>query len=280
MSLLGFPLYDCSNESDVEQKFLYPLLNHPQFLAIPSRCILTKKSLRAFSFVSKASLPRDYVPDYLVFLFGFPVLVIEAKSPLMGANVAIAEARLYAHVLNENFPSGTNPVFLVCGCNGREFLVGSWDSAAHEQFSCTSLLIGSDHLDRLRQIMGAAALQHKGNRIHRTLTRTSLLRPARQLESQLFLDRVRPNALAPYLNPIYEMFFRAEEPEKIQLILEKAYVDTAELREYDHVLHAMLRQIERTHTQTQTIQTELVRPRRWPAVAVCRSLPDCRGRHR
>src|SRR5271155_5076113 len=32
MTLLGFPVYDCSNESDVEQKFIYPLLNHPQFL--------------------------------------------------------------------------------------------------------------------------------------------------------------------------------------------------------------------------------------------------------
>jgi hypothetical protein len=53
-------------------------------------------------------------------------------------------------------------------------------------------------------------------------------------------DRVKPNVLAPYLTPLYEMFFRAEDPEKIQLILDQAYVDTAELREYDQVLHVML----------------------------------------
>ena len=59
------------------------------------------------------------------------------------------------------------------------------------------------------------------------------------------------------LTPIYEMFFRAEDPEKIQLILDKAYVDTAELREYDNVLHAMLRQVERAlPADYRTIQTD------------------------
>ena len=66
---------------------------------------------------------------------------------------------------------------------------------------------------------------------------------------------MKPNALAPYLAPVYEMFFRAEDPEKIQLILDQAYVDTAELREYDLVLHAMLRQMERT-SDYRTIQTD------------------------
>ena len=79
--------------------------------------------------------------------------------------------------------------------------------------------------------------------------------PASRLSSQLFLDRMKPNALAPYLAPLYEMFFRAEDPEKIQLILDQAYVDTAELREYDLVLHSMLRQIERT-SDYRTIQTD------------------------
>jgi hypothetical protein len=51
-------------------------------------------------------------------------------------------------------------------------------------------------------------------------------------------------------------FFRAEDPEKIQLILENGYVDTAELREYDQVLHALLRQVERSHDLYQTIQTD------------------------
>ena len=256
MTLLGFPVYDCSNESDVEQKFLYPLLTHLQFLGIAPKDILTKRSLRAFSFVTKSSLAKDYVPDYLIFFYGFPVLVIEAKSPTILSTVAISEARLYAHLLNDSFPPNTNPVCMVCGCNGRELLVGSADSGQYTKFSCSELILGSDLLNRLRDLIGVNALEIHGRRIKRTIARTTYTKPAQQLGSQFFLDRIRPNALAPYLNPIYEMFFRGEEPEKIRLILERAYVDTAELREYDHVLHAMLRQIERTHTPSQTIQTD------------------------
>ena len=256
MTLLGFPLYDCSNESDVEQKFLYPLLTHPQFLDIPPKTILTKKSLGAMSFVSKASLPKDYVPDYVIFISGFPVLVIEAKSPHILAGIAISEARMYAQALNESFPSGTNPVSIVAGCNGRELRIGSWDTINSSKFSCAELLIGSDLLRQVRDLIGVVPLSRHGRQIQRALTRTTYSTPVRLLDSQLFLDRIGPNALASYLNPLYEMFFRAEDPEKTQLILERAYVDTAELREYDHVLHAMLRQIERTQAQTQTIQTD------------------------
>jgi hypothetical protein len=70
MSLLGFPAYDLLNESDVEQKFLYPLLTHESFLALPQRAVLTKKSLGTMSFVNKSALPRGYVPDYVIFFPG------------------------------------------------------------------------------------------------------------------------------------------------------------------------------------------------------------------
>ncbi|HTV88721.1 MAG TPA: hypothetical protein VME41_06870, partial [Stellaceae bacterium] len=63
MSLLGYPIVDALNESDVEQKFLYPLLTHESFLAIPSRSVVTKQSLGTMSFVAKSSLPRGYIPD-------------------------------------------------------------------------------------------------------------------------------------------------------------------------------------------------------------------------
>ena len=52
-------------------------------------------------------------------------------------------------------------------------------------------------------------------RIKASLTARTYRTPARRLSSQLFLERVKPNALAPYLTPVYEMFFRAEDPEKI-----------------------------------------------------------------
>jgi hypothetical protein len=256
MSLLGFPIYDALNESDVEQKFIYPLLTHESFLAIPSRAILTKKSLGSMSFVDKSALPRGYVPDYVIFFSGYPVCVIEAKSPDVAAGQAISEARLYSQLLNENFPSGKNPVLIAVGCNGRDLLVSSWDSNAAERFSCAELQVGTARLARLRELMGTLPLNDHAIRIHRAISRVSFTTPARDLGSQMFVERVSPNALAPYLNTLYEMFFRSEDPEKIRLILERAYVDTAELREYDQVLHVLLRQIERTHNSYQTIQTD------------------------
>jgi hypothetical protein len=88
MSLLNIPAYDSSSESDVEQKFLFPLLTHPSFMAIPAKAILTKKSMSSLSFVDKTALPRNYIPDYIVFFHGLPVCIVEAKAP----DVAIKQA--------------------------------------------------------------------------------------------------------------------------------------------------------------------------------------------
>jgi hypothetical protein len=257
MSLLNYPVYDCATESDVEQKFLFPLLTHPSFLEIPIRAILTKRSIGALTFVEKSTLPKNYVPDYLLFFEGFPVCVIEAKGPEIDVEQAISEARLYAQVLNAQFPSGTHPVLMVVGCNGRELAIGAWDTNEHQKFATGELLVGTYPVIAMRDLMGAKRLSDHAVRIQRRMTRHTYVTSSRQLDSQLFVERIKPNALARYLNPLYEMFFRAEDPEKINLILERAYVDTAELREYDEVLHAMLRQIERGQSSHyQAIQTD------------------------
>jgi hypothetical protein len=255
VSLLTIPEYDISTESDVEQKFIMPVLTHPSFLEVPAKAILTKKSLRTVSFIDKSSLPKGYIPDYIVFINGYPVLVIEAKAPGVAIKQALDEARMYGQLLNQNFPTKINPVAFVMGCNGKEIAIGPTDTNDHEVFSVADVVIGSEALARLKELIGAASLSSVGNRVKSSLRARTYVTPAGRLSAQLFLDRVKPNALAPYLTPLYEMFFRAEDPEKIQLILDEAYVDTAELREYDLVLHSMLRQIERS-SDHRAIQTD------------------------
>lgn len=255
MSLLTIPEYEFSTESDVEQKFIMPLLTHPSFLEIPTKAILTKKSLRTLSFVDKSSLPRGYFPDYIVFFNGYPILVIEAKSPDVAVKQAIDEARLYGQLLNQNFPTKINPVAFVMGCNGREIAISATDTNAHQTFSVTDIVVGSDALAKLKALIGVAVFSSIAQRIKGSLAARTYITPASLLPAQLFLDRVKPNALAPYLTPIYEMFFRSEDPEKIQLILDQAYVDTDELRAYDQVLHTMLRHIER-NSDYRTVQTD------------------------
>lgn len=223
MILLNIPVYNSSTESDVEQKFLFPLLTHPSFLAIPAKAILTKKSMGVLSFVEKTTLPRNYVPDYVVFFHGLPVPDVPVRK-------AIEEARLYADTLNKQFPSKVNPIEVVVGCNGRELAVGPVDTNAADIFSVNDLVVGSAKLQELKKKLGVERLNTIGE-LHKNRTAAiAQIKPAKILNPQIFLDRVKPNALAPYLTPLYEMFFRAEDPEKIQLILDQADTMTTLLR--------------------------------------------------
>src|ERR1700722_10495192 len=205
MSLLNIPAYDVSTESDVEQKFLFPLLTHPSFLAIPSKAILTKKSMGSLSFVNKASLPRNYIPDYVIFFRGLPICVVEAKAPDVPAQVAIEEARMYADVLNKQFPAKVNPIEIVVGCNGNELLIGPVDTNSVDRFAISDLVVGSEKLERVKKLLGVDILSTIGERHRRRTNAAAQLKPASTLSPQLFLDRVKPNALAQYLTPLYEM---------------------------------------------------------------------------
>ena len=202
MSLLNIPDYTASGESDVEQKFVFPLLTHPSFLAIPARSILTKKSMGVLSFVQKTSLPRNYVPDYVVFFHGLPICVVEAKAADVAVRQAIDEARLYADTLNKQFPTRFNPIELVVGCNGREIEVGPVDSNSSEKFTADELLIGSAKLRELRAKMGAEKLLSIAEGLKRRVKTNTYLKPAQLLNQQLLLDRIKPNELAAYLTPL------------------------------------------------------------------------------
>lgn len=154
MSLLNIPIYECSNESDVEQKFLFPLLTHPSFLDIPAKSVLTKKSLGTLPFVSKTALPKAYIPDYILFFNGYPIVVIEAKSPEVPSKQAIAEARTYGQVLNQHFPTKINPVAVVVGCNGKTFAFGHTDTNECAEVDVSKLIIGSRQMEELKSFLG------------------------------------------------------------------------------------------------------------------------------
>jgi energy-coupling factor transporter ATP-binding protein EcfA2 len=118
------------NESDVEQKFIYPFLieSEPQGLSLPASVIQTKVNLRRFA-IGKGSEVKLYYPDYVVVVFGLPLLVIEAKSPSESVEEGYRQARLYAGELNSLFHTGLNPVRYVICCNGVELWVGYFDQA-------------------------------------------------------------------------------------------------------------------------------------------------------
>ena len=106
--------------------------------------------------MNKSALPKGYIPDYIVFFNGYPILVIEAKSPDVGIKQAIDEARMYGQLLNQNFPTKINPVAFVMGCNGKEIAVGPTDTNDHKLFSLPDVVIGSEALAQLKELIGAA----------------------------------------------------------------------------------------------------------------------------
>jgi hypothetical protein len=59
--------------------------------------------------------------------------------PLNVDGLAMSALRSLLDGSPHGFPPGTNPVSMVCGCNGGELLVGSWDSVAYDKFPALNL---------------------------------------------------------------------------------------------------------------------------------------------
>ena len=155
----------------------------------------------ALSFVEKTTLPRNYVPDYVVFFHGLPVCVVEAKVPDVPVRKAIEEARLYADTLNKQFPSKVNPIEVVVGCNGRELAVGPVDTNAADIFSVNDLVVGSAKLQELKKKLGVERLNAIGE-LHKIEPQRLPRSNRRRSSTRRFLrpretERARPVSYAP-----------------------------------------------------------------------------------
>lgn len=154
---------DMLNESDVEQKLIYPLLIAPKpfGLGVTPSSIHTKANIRRFK-IDKGTPGKLYFPDYLLVYGGLPLVVIEAKTPGDDLDEAFREARLYATELNATFISGINPVQIVVATDGRKLIAGPTDQelpihslALHELYpdsekmACLQNAISGDRLAKI-----------------------------------------------------------------------------------------------------------------------------------
>lgn len=124
---------DLLNESDVEQKFILPMLTteRPLGLGFSIADFRTKTDLRQIK-IDKGASEKIYYPDYLMIFSGLPLMVIEAKHPKENIESAIREARLYATEINAEFPKKINPCSKIIVSNGRRIICCSWDSSTKE----------------------------------------------------------------------------------------------------------------------------------------------------
>jgi len=231
------------NEADVEMRIITPLLQGAPYLGIPEPFIKPKKYLAPTPFNRKAGLTSGGFPDFSVWMRSFPVLIVEAKPPDVPAEVGYHEAQMYAAYLNQNYPTGINPAHFIFATNGLEFMVGYWD--------CKPILTGSV-IDLLPQSAVTVEFQRLCSRqvldefAHKCLLASKAKRfllPYNLAGGQSLLRAtVNLNQFAAPLAPLLERYFSSSKQSSIKEIVERAYVSSDEVTEYDRILESLLKE--------------------------------------
>lgn len=250
-----------ATESDVEQKILMPLLEGASLLAIPIGNIKTKSYLSPSSLDKGAGKSFGYYPDYSVWWHGLPLLLIEAKAPDVAVEVGFREAALYASQLNQRYPTGVNPCRFVIACNGRTLTYGYADSFPIRSVDVGDLLTGTAELDALREFCRSEIQEQYALEVRAHLRRSTVTMPYNLAGGAALLTGKLPvNTFAADLSPILRRYFASSSPEDSEEIVERAYVSSAEVTEYDRILESLLK--DRLPSQRGALIQELEPDRR------------------
>ena len=238
-TIIGTALH---TESDVEQKILFPLLSGGNYLAIIEQHIRTKEYLSPTAIDKTAGRMTGYYPDYSIWEKAFPLMIVEAKAPDVGAEVGYREATLYAQHLNQKYRTGVNPCRFVMACNGARILFGYWDAKPVFDELIDDLVIGGQALERLKSLCGQAVLGAHALQCLRQIRSPRATRPFNLAGGQALLNSKRPlNTFAADLSPILRRYFSSTADNRNPDIYEYAYVATAEVTEYDRVLKSLMK---------------------------------------
>ncbi len=237
--------HDClvlTTESDVEQKIIMPLLTDGTLLGLPGDRIFTKDFMAPTALDKSAGRSSGYYPDYTAWYRGFPVLVVEAKSPDLSAELGYREASLYARHLNQAYRTNINPCRFIMSTNGCKLLFGYWDAQPEFEIAVNDLRPGSLILERLQRCCGSEILDaHALDCVQRLRARNTVY-PYNLVGGQALLRaRIPVNRFAADLSPVLRRYFASAYEEESREIVEFAYVSSAEVTEYDHVLEALLK---------------------------------------
>jgi type I restriction enzyme M protein len=116
------------NESDVEQFFVFPLL---QDLGFGPDYIETKVTVKEES-IGKGAKRKSYAPDYICYLdkgHKKPTLIVDAKAPNEDARSGMSDALLYASVIRRALDS-PKPEQYCLGVSGARLILKHYDSNA------------------------------------------------------------------------------------------------------------------------------------------------------
>ena len=249
------------NESDVEQKFLTPLLSAPmpQGLSFPINAIVTKERL-VTKIIDKGKKAISYAPDYLIEVEGIPFVIIEAKHPEESVEEGYRQAQLYAQVINNAYPHETNPCNKIIACNGKRLLAGYYDSNNYEiDMNFADFFVGNNSLKKLQDFLQYDIILEESKTYFKKLRTNSLfIKPISQVGSRRIQnEEVQPNSFGANLAFNFQHVFTPDSEEEKLAIVENAYV-LVKRREHhaEPIYKTIKKDITLTQSQYLVIDTE------------------------
>lgn len=241
------------NESDVEQKIIYPLLTEPGLLGIADEAVKPKSYLAPTQLDKEAGRTSGYFPDYSVWLQGLPVLIVEAKDPSVPSQKGFREACLYARHLNSRYTTGLNPCRFIIATNGVNLLAGYWDQETPElDVAVADLNPGTEATEKLISFCHASILANHSSIYFSKIRVAHGIRPFNLAGGKALLNSKCPlNTFAADLSPVLRRYFSStSSDESSREIAARAYVSSIELTEYDRILEAILKDRASPHQDT------------------------------
>lgn len=264
----AFDSISLNNESDVEQKFIYPLLitTLPDGLGYAPSDIATKIDIRKIS-IDKGGKKKLYYPDYAIILDGVPGLIIEAKAPGVDLSEALREARLYATEINAAYPSNINPCQRLLVTDGDRVIGCYWDDESpHIEIRRADINSMDPVFAELQKFASKRAIQSVADALLRKLrTSASYVKPVQMLGGKSVANEsVGDNSFGANVSIEYKYLFNPESADERASVVHNAYVTSkrkqAHVAPIDKIIRAAMpfHMIEARHISDSGAPSELL----------------------
>jgi len=237
---------ELKTESDVEQKFILPMLTKPvpDGLGYASSEIYTKLSIKRLE-IGKGTSKKIHYPDYIILLAGLPMVILEAKTPGESLDTAIAEARLYASKINEEFPSGINPCCLVIASDGKRTILSKWDSnSVIAQFRLEDTSSAHIEYSKFVSIASRTAVEALAKAIRTNTSPQTRIQPTHLLGGQSVRnEEIGHNSFGSTLALDFRHLFNPTNLQERAYIVTNAYVSSNKRERYVEPIDKLIRGI-------------------------------------
>jgi hypothetical protein len=211
-------------------------------MGIPHEWVRTKEYMEPTDIDKSAGKRYGYIPDYSVWLNGFPLLIGEAKSPDDPIAKALREAQLYASRINNRYPPDVNPISYVLACNGAQFALAAWDSETEVLYAkLEDMRPGTDILAAYKIILDKEEFEKRAAAMNVAFQTRRFHRAANILAGTQINEIIGVNSFAQELLPIVTEYFGQEVDEEPDEVMDRGYVTSEERTEYGSVLEQYLK---------------------------------------